>query len=42
MYRISFYGKKFNRKPVANEIAEINNSLSEIELSYTDIANAVG
>ena len=42
MYRISFYGKKYNIKPVANEIAAISNELSEIELSYTDIANAVG
>ena len=42
MYRISFYGKKYNKKPVANEIAAISNELSEIELSYTDIANAVG
>ena len=42
MYRISFYGKKYNIKPVANEIAAISNGLSEIELSYTDIADAVG
>ena len=42
MYRISFYGKKYSRKPVSAEIAEIHNKLSETELSYTDLAKAAG
>ena len=42
MYKIFYFNKAFNRKPNGGEIGVINNSLKETEMTFRELAYAVG